>query len=335
MSQVYDSTKPQSGVTTFGQLYAILRDHFAAVISNFSGTTLPTNPTIGQHFALTAGGYVIKVYMYTGNPSDVTDGYTGWTESPISNYGIGLEIAMARGSKLSLDQRLDVAMNEDGTLKAGTSLNPSQWANLIGQTFTYMSTTQFQVTGDQRDIYLPTRRLKINLAAGYYMTEVVSATYSAPNTLVTILDAVLTNTLVSPWAEFSIIAPRYAQNAGGTIIRGALTFEMLGQTLTFTNVDVTMGVEDFFKTIVINAATTKTVTLPTASAALVGKWVRIMKYGAGQLNITPNGAAHIEDGGAGLSLYCDQNNEANVTLLLVTTTEWFIIGGTGTWITQV
>jgi hypothetical protein len=218
MSQVYDPTKPQAGVTTLGQLYQIMRDHVAAATSNFSGTAFPSSPGAGQPCyrtdRLTTNG-VPKLYIYTALPSF---GESGWVEVS-ANSVIGEELVNARGTKPTLDQRLDVALNEDGTLKASTTLNPSQWY-LPSLTFAYVSTTSFTVNGDQTDIYKQGRRIKINLSASVVYSEVVSATYGAPNTTIQILDAVLDNTLVSvehslflpDWDGKSAISPRMAGN---------------------------------------------------------------------------------------------------------------------------
>jgi len=195
MSQDYDPAKPQTGVTPLGEVYGILRKHFAAAVSQFSGTAFPSNPTPGQKCyrtdRLTLNGYP-KCYTYTGN---ATFGENGWLEDVMATT-LGEEILSARGTKPSLDQRLDVALNEDGTLKASITLNLSEWF-LPSLTFAYVSSTSFTVNGDQTDIYKQTRRLKINLGASTVYSEVVSASYSSPNTTVQILDAVLNNTLVS------------------------------------------------------------------------------------------------------------------------------------------
>jgi hypothetical protein len=217
MSQTYDPLKPTSGATSFGQLYQVIRDHIAAAISNFSGTAFPASPVAGQACyrtdRLTTNGYP-KCYKYSGNTGL---GESGWVEDAVAT-AIGEEVYLARGTKSTLNQRLDVALNEDGTLKASTTLNPSQWY-LPSLTFTYVSTTSFTVNGDQTDIYKAGRRLKINLSGSTVYSEVVSASYSS-NTTVQVLDAVLNATLVSvehslflpDWEGKSAISPRMASN---------------------------------------------------------------------------------------------------------------------------
>ncbi len=213
MSQIYDSNKPQSGVTTMTQLYQIIRDHFATVISAFSGTTFPINPVIGQPCFKTDE---IKWYKYTGDPAKGTN---GWVEDITALSSYMTELINARGSKSGLDQRLNVALNLDGTLKASTTLNPSQWM-LLSLTFNYVSANSFTVNGNQTDIYVSTRRIKGNLSGSTIYSEVLSSSYNAGTNLTTvsILDAVLNNTLVS--VEYSLVSP--VQN------NGALSTAMLG-----------------------------------------------------------------------------------------------------------
>ena len=199
MGQTYNlliSGAPGTG-TPFGSLYGTVNNLVEALRSAFSGVSFPTMPAplAGQFCYRTDQN---KLYIFMNN---------AWSEVVIENTGIGAEIVNARGTKINLDQRLDVALNEDGTLKASTSLNPSQWANLTGQTFAFVSATSFTVSGSQTDIYRATRRLKINHTASTVYSGVVSSSFDAGTnrTTVTILDAVINNTLIS--VEHSIISP--------------------------------------------------------------------------------------------------------------------------------
>ena len=113
MGQTYETLV--SGTTTFGQLYGKLNNLVEALRSAFSGAAFPTSPSPveGQFCYRTDED---KLYIYRN---------AVWEEVPLSGT-LWQEIINARGTKPSIDQRLDVAMNEDGTLKAATSLNPSQ-----------------------------------------------------------------------------------------------------------------------------------------------------------------------------------------------------------------
>jgi len=197
MAQTYELL--QSGVTTFGELYGKINNLVEALRSSFSGESFPNNPVAGQLCWRTDRK---KWYIYV---NDTSIGENGWVEIAIASAGLGAEIINARGSKSSLDERLDVSLNEDGTLKANVAAYQSEWIK-PSLTFTYVDSTSFKVEGNQTDIYAPYRRLKINhstSATGY--THVVSATYDDTNdeTTVTVADAVIQSDLVS--VEHSII----------------------------------------------------------------------------------------------------------------------------------
>jgi len=198
MSQTWNLL--QSGVTLFGGLFDKLMANFTTLKTRFSGTSFPANPEAGQACFRTDRGTAGVEYTYTGNSAL---GESGWVETA-QLATIGAELMNARGSKPSLDSRLDVALNEDGSLKAGSSLNPSEWITLSGQTYAYSSTTQFTVTGDQRDVFVAKRRVKINRPGNTAFSEVVSSSYSTLTT-VTIADAVLASDFTS--IDHAIITP--------------------------------------------------------------------------------------------------------------------------------
>ena len=47
MGQTYNTSKPEAGVTTLGELYQIVRDHIDAAITNMVGASAPGSPTEG------------------------------------------------------------------------------------------------------------------------------------------------------------------------------------------------------------------------------------------------------------------------------------------------
>lgn len=218
------------------------------------------------------------------------------------------EVVNARGTKSTLDQRLDVALNEDGTLKAATTLNPSQWYK-PSLTFTYVSTTSFKVNGDQTDIYKSIRRLKINLTASVVYSEVISASFaSGPNeTTIIILDAVLNNTLVD--VEHSLFLPRkdngaisvkMITNDGGEIAVSDTITNMPAGAYTVTAAQCTG------RTTLTNAgagASSVTSALPVGAANYI---IHFNHVDSGNVVIDPNGAqALYVDGvslGAGVAL---------------------------------
>jgi hypothetical protein len=183
-------------------------DNYSSLRSSFSGTSFPPSPTVGQicwrtdKGLSTASGTTGKLYKFCG---DTSIGDVGWV-TDVETSEVTSEVINSRGSKGSLDQRLDISLNEDGTLRATAAAYSSEWI-LASVTFSYVDASTFTTTGNTSDIFTPTRRVKVNLDTSYSVTEVVSSTYTSgtDTTSVTIKDAVLDGTLVS--VEHAIIAP--------------------------------------------------------------------------------------------------------------------------------
>ena len=203
MSQNYDPTLPASGVTTFGQLYQILRDKFEALRSQFSGTDFPVDPTIGQpFFKVDVNNNPIKLYIYTGISSY---GVNGWAEIACEFTGLGKEVIEARGQKASLGLRLDVSLNEDGTLKSNVAAYQSEWIS-AALTYTYIAPDHFSVPGDHTDTFTKYRRVKINhTTSSVAYSYITSSSYDSVNDTTTVIlaDSVIQTDLSS--VDYSII----------------------------------------------------------------------------------------------------------------------------------
>jgi hypothetical protein len=99
--------------------------------------------------------------------------------------------------------------------------------------------------------------------------------------------------------------------------------------------DLALTTDDFGKSIVFNNGTNEvTCNLPTVSSKDLHCWVGpIYRLGTGKVIITADPACKIEYSSLGGSIYCNEERRAaaNVTLELVSTTQWGIISGTGIW----
>ena len=141
------------------------------------------------------------------------------------------EIYAARGSAASLDARLDVALNEDGSAKAAAGI-VANW--VTGSTPTYIGTTSFSVVGDQTAIYTAGRRLACALGGTTVYNDVVSSAYTTVTT-VTVTTANLTADLsavsygvISTGSTGSVpIHDHVDNNAGGVIVAFPATTVML------------------------------------------------------------------------------------------------------------
>jgi len=112
----------------------------------------------------------------------------------------------AAGTKQSIDARLDIAIEEDGTLRASVTAG-GEWINpdLSPQ---YVDASRFSVSGDQADIYADKRRLKITLGTSTEYTQVSFSTYDAGanKTTVTLSDAILTGPITT--VEHGVFTPQ-------------------------------------------------------------------------------------------------------------------------------
>lgn len=95
----------------------------------------------------------------------------------------------ARGARASIQERLDVSINADGTLKASVAgaldewivhVSPGAMARVDDQTFT--------MAGDWRGIYQVNRRVKLTIAGMDYVGDLAEVSYAAGLTTLVCID---------------------------------------------------------------------------------------------------------------------------------------------------
>jgi len=99
---------------------------------------------------------------------------------------------------------------------------------------------------------------------------------------------------------------------------------------------ITLSASDFGKTVTVNSGSAQTVFLPSVDAGNIGAQFVIVKLGAGRVTIQAAAGTYISDSSYGGTIY---NNAvvppyASITLRLATATQWVLIGGEGSWITN-
>lgn len=72
-------------------------------------------------------------------------------------------------------------------------------------------------------------------------------------------------------------------------------------------------------------------TLPSVALKDVWSWLTIVRIGTGELTILSADSDKVERNGSGISCHDNKRIACNVTLQLVTETQWAIIGATGIW----
>jgi hypothetical protein len=98
---------------------------------------------------------------------------------------------------------------------------------------------------------------------------------------------------------------------------------------------VTLVTGDFGKTVTVNSASARTVTLPSVTSADIGATLTVVKLGAGKVIIQAASSTFIADSNSGGTIFNNAVSPAyaTITLRLVTSTQWMIIHGDGAWVT--
>lgn len=98
----------------------------------------------------------------------------------------------------------------------------------------------------------------------------------------------------------------------------------------------TLTTADFGRTVIVNSASARQVSLPSVDTPQIGGWFRVIKLGAGAVTVQAADSDTINGGAAGGSIICNVAGEtfAYITLRLVSATAWVIESGVGSWNTS-
>lgn len=205
---------------------------------------------------------VTKPYTFTDGSkaeagkvnADFDTAYTG------INAAIGA-INTAAGTRPTLDSRLNVSINPDGTMRSAITAG-GEWVNPAFSKYSSSTTSRFKILGDQTSIYLAKRRIKASLSASKVYSEVTSSTYSAGTgyTTINIADPVLVGAIygvehseLTPYSATSVLSDNMLNsataNTASTLVRrdssgnfsaGTITASLIGNVTgnasTATNV---------------------------------------------------------------------------------------------------
>jgi hypothetical protein len=136
----------------------------------------------------------------------------------VEYIGTNAEVIAARGSRGTLDERMDESLNEDGTLKetAASSLM-GQWVLEVAVP-AYVSDLEFALTGDVTSIYVEGRRVLMHGGGGYVYATVDSSAYASPTTTVTVAGGTVPATI--DYVRYSLIAESRALPEYTTAFKG-------------------------------------------------------------------------------------------------------------------
>lgn len=190
MAQTFTSTDVVTTTNVFGDNQS-QRVNENTLRSNFSGTSQPNDPVVGQAWYDTTNS---KQMQYNG---------TAWV--PIDTNGATqVDVSNAKGNLTTLTSYLRVAHNDDGTLKSSpaTAIDEFKDNALV---ITYVSASSFTVPMDLTSIFTSNRKLKVYLESSTAITYVSSSSYNggANVTTVVIGGTVLDSSVTS--VKYSII----------------------------------------------------------------------------------------------------------------------------------
>ncbi len=95
----------------------------------------------------------------------------------------------ASGVRASINERLDVSLNADGTLKLSTTGALDEWIVHVNPgTITRVDNSTINITGDWRGIYTVNRRVKIVVGGLALVGDVSGVSYAGGVTTVTLID---------------------------------------------------------------------------------------------------------------------------------------------------
>lgn len=170
---------------------------FKAIFSLNAGENQPLNPLQGSPWLdISAGWDNALLKFYDGSKWVLANEYNPYIK----------DLKLATGSKANLHERIGVSINPDGTLKSDLAENMTEWIN-SGLNPTYIADNEFEVEGDQTDIFVTNRKIKATLDSSLVYAAVESSNYNSFNdvTNVILFDPIINSTIQK--IEHSLIKP--------------------------------------------------------------------------------------------------------------------------------
>lgn len=199
MAQTFTSTEVVSTTNVFGDNQS-QRVNENTLRSNFSGSSQPSDPVVGQH------------WYDTGNNREMTYNGTSWVAVD-TNTATQVDVKNSAGNLSNLKSFLSVAHNDDGTLKVTptSSIDEFKENSIV---VTYVNPTTFTAPNDLTGIFTQYRKVKVYLSASTAISSVSSSSYNGTSNVTTVVlsASAMDATLVS--IRYSIV--QYGTPDGGT-----------------------------------------------------------------------------------------------------------------------
>lgn len=100
------------------------------------------------------------------------------------------EVTEAKGSRASIDERMNVSLNADGTLKLSVAGALDDWLVHDVTSLARVSDNSISMSGNQTGIYTAGRRVKLTVSGADIVASVASSSYSASTTTVVLVGLV-------------------------------------------------------------------------------------------------------------------------------------------------
>ncbi|MFZ2619771.1 MAG: tail fiber protein [Alphaproteobacteria bacterium] len=100
------------------------------------------------------------------------------------------ELDNASGTRASIDERLSVSLNADGTLKGSVVANIDEWTNDTATGLARVSDSSFRIDGNQTGRYTAGKRVRLGVSGGYVYADVAESTFASSQTTVNCVNMV-------------------------------------------------------------------------------------------------------------------------------------------------
>lgn len=101
------------------------------------------------------------------------------------------EIDEASGTRASISDRLNVAMNADGTLKSSVAVSLDEWTeDTVASTILRVDNSSISIDSDVSAIYSPGRRVRLTIGASTYYADVAESNFAVGLTIIDLVDIV-------------------------------------------------------------------------------------------------------------------------------------------------
>lgn len=128
------------------------------------------------------------------------------------------DIDDASGSKASIDERLSVSLNADGTIKGSVVASVDEWTALSASGLVRVDGSNFQLNGDETSVFTAGRRIRLTISGASVYADVASSSYSSVTTVtcVDIVDANGSTTTISTHPSAVAYSPNTVGKTGNS-----------------------------------------------------------------------------------------------------------------------